>query len=128
MADIHAYRQIVELQVEIVRLSRQNAALEQKCKQLQEELVLHHKKQTARQRIRSAIRDLFRPKTTSVPNIAALMRPGNLTAVLERIWQGFCPDPGTLILFRRSIEAFADELSELADGVGFRQEVSSLEK
>jgi hypothetical protein len=47
MSDLHAYRQIVQVQQEIVTVSRQNAELEEKCRKLQAELVLQHKRQTA---------------------------------------------------------------------------------
>jgi len=87
MTDIHAYRKIVELQQEIVRLSRQNGELEQKCQQLQAELILQHRRLIAKGRFKTMIaRYSALPKSRSTPGIRAMIRSGNFAAVFERVW------------------------------------------
>jgi hypothetical protein len=91
MADIHAYRRIVEVQQEIVKLSRQNDELEQRCKQLKKELILQHQKQTAPSRFHVAIgRRSLRSIVNSIPGVG-LFRPGNLAPLFERLWQAILP-------------------------------------
>jgi hypothetical protein len=70
MSDLHAYRKIVHVQQEIVALSRQNATLEEKCKRLQAELIVQHKRQTARKRLSSPRRLLvvLRRRVQALPN------------------------------------------------------------
>jgi hypothetical protein len=87
MADIHFYKKIVELQSEIVKVSRHNSALEQKCKDLQSELVRHHS-QVKRRKKPSATRRSNSPSDVSHSGriwLAAFWFR-SLKMILARIW------------------------------------------
>jgi cell division protein FtsB len=88
MSDIRAYRQIVELQAEIVRLSQKNAELENRCKEVHADLISQHKKQTTRKAPARAVLGYVSDRSVAVGNhVIAAMRSPALKPILQRVWQ-----------------------------------------
>jgi len=88
MSEIEAYRQIVELQVEIVRLSQKNAQLEHRCKEVHSELISQHKRRTTRKAPARAVLGYVADQGVAArTNVLAFMRSPGVKPVLQRIWQ-----------------------------------------
>lgn len=88
MSEIDAYRQIVELQVEIVRLSEKNAELENRCKQAHAELISQHKKLSARSGAAGAVANCVAGHGNSVGSaLFSVIRSTALKPILQRVWQ-----------------------------------------